>query len=75
MLTITGGHLNVLRGWVSGFIVVGAVSYLSASYQTFSRPLKLFTHPAARLDTFETKMAACKGRCLISTILKKSRGV
>ena len=36
---------------------------------------RFHTHPQARLDTFKTKIDACKGRCSLLTILQKSRGL
>ena len=48
---------NVSRGWASGFCSGGG-------RQAVPHPLSRFdTLPKARLRAFETKMAACKGRC------------
>ena len=56
---------HVSRGWAPAFMA-----------QTVSRPLSRFdTHPQARLGTFETKMAALKGRCSIAAILPKNRAM
>ena len=74
-LTATGGHLG-FKCKSQGVGGGGGKARKIASFETVPYPLSRFdTHPQTILVTLETKMAACKGRRMITTILRKNRGL
>ena len=60
---------NVNRRWGGG------TARKIASFETVPSHLRFETHPQTLSGTLETKMAACKGRRMITTILRKNRGL